>query len=77
MLNLHYFSLFQIAVVTFLPFKLQITDTKVFYKFPIGEFALIPSRISSETPSAPLGDVTSLYRSTTGPCNILGRHYSP
>ena len=43
-------------------------------------YALIPSRINSETPSAlptPLGDITSLYRSTTGPCDTLGRHYSP
>ena len=43
-------------------------------------YALIPSRISSETPSAlptPLGNITSLYRSTTGPCDTLGRHYSP
>ena len=30
-----------------------------------------------DTPSAPLGDVTSLYRSTTGPRGTLGRHYSP
>ena len=48
--------------------------------FVAGESALIPSRISPETPSAlptPLGDVTSLYRSTTGPRDTLGRHYSP
>ena len=45
--------------------------------FVAGESALIPSRISSETPSAPLGDITSLYRSTTEPCDILGRHYCP
>ena len=45
--------------------------------FVAGESALIPSRISSETPSAPLGDITSLYRSTTGPRDTLGRHYCP
>ena len=45
--------------------------------FVARESALIPSRISSETPSAPLGDITSLYRSTTEPCDILGRHYCP
>ena len=45
--------------------------------FVAGESALIPSRISPETPSAPLGDITSLYRSTTEPCDILGRHYCP
>ena len=45
--------------------------------FVAGESALIPPRISSETPSAPLGDITSLYRSTTGPRDTLGRHYCP
>ena len=43
-------------------------------------YALIPSRINSETPSAlptPLGDITSLYRSTTGPRDTLGRRYKP
>ena len=43
-------------------------------------YALIPSRISPETPSAlptPLGDITSLYRSTTGPRDTLGRRYKP
>ena len=45
--------------------------------FVAGESALIPSRISSETPSAPLGDVSSPHRSTTEPCDILGRHYCP
>ena len=38
---------------------------------------MIPSRISSETPSAPLGDITSLYRPTTEPRDTLGRRYSP
>ena len=41
-------------------------------------YALIPSRISPETPSAmptPLGDITSLYRSTTGPRDTLGQHF--
>ena len=45
--------------------------------FVAGESALIPSRISSETPSAPLGDITSLYRPTTEPRDTLGRRYSP
>ena len=43
-------------------------------------YALIPSRINSETTSAlptPLGDITSLYRSTTGPRDTLGRRYKP
>ena len=43
-------------------------------------YALIPSRLSPETPSAmptPLGDITSLYRSTTGPRDTLGRRYKP
>ena len=42
-------------------------------------YALIPSRISPETPSAmptPLGDITSLYRSTTVLRDTLGQHYS-
>ena len=42
-------------------------------------YALIPSRISSETPSAlptPLGNITSLYRSTTGPRDTLGQHFA-
>ena len=30
-----------------------------------------------EAPPTPLGDVSSLYRSTTGPCDTLGRHYCP
>ena len=30
-----------------------------------------------EAPPTPLGDITSLYRSTTEPCDILGRHYCP
>ena len=30
-----------------------------------------------EAPEAPLGDVTSLYRSTTGSYDTLGRHYCP
>ena len=44
--------------------------------FVAGESALIPSRISSETPSAPLGDITSLYRSPTGPRDTLGQHFA-
>ena len=45
--------------------------------FVAGESALIPSRISSETPSAPLGDITASKCSPTEPCDILGRHYCP
>ncbi len=30
-----------------------------------------------EAPPTPLGDITSLYRSTTGPRDTLGRRYSP
>ena len=30
-----------------------------------------------EAPTTPLGDITSLYRSTTGPRDTLGRHYCP
>ena len=43
-------------------------------------YALIPSRISPETPSAlptPLGDITSLYRSPTVLRDTLGRRYKP
>ena len=41
-------------------------------------YALIPSRISPETPSAlptPLGDITSLYRSPTVLRDTLGQHF--
>ena len=41
-------------------------------------YALIPSRISPETPSAlptPLGDITSLYRSPTFLRDTLGQHF--
>ena len=44
--------------------------------FVAGESALIPSRISSETPSAPSGDITAPKRSTTVLRDTLGQHYS-
>ena len=40
-------------------------------------YALIPSRISTETPSAPLGDITASKCSPTEPRDTLGRHYKP
>ena len=40
-------------------------------------YALIPSRISPETPSAPLGDVSSPHRSPTEPRGTLGRLTAP
>ena len=38
---------------------------------------LLPQNVPQQGRAISLGDITSLYRSTTGPRDTIGRHFSP